>query len=67
MPLETCSVQILKRVLNTLADVRHQGQTYSQWTEHRFFSFTRVCLGLAIFLGFVRLRITVSCIRYNRN
>jgi hypothetical protein len=30
-------------------------------------SFTRVCLGLAIFLGFVRLRIMIPCIRYNMN
>jgi hypothetical protein len=52
--------------LTHLADVHHYGQTYGLWVEHLFLSFTRVCLGLAIFPGFARLRIMVSCIRYNR-
>jgi hypothetical protein len=49
------------------ADVRYQGWTYGQWAEHRFLSFTCLCLGLVIFLSFIRLRIMVSCIHYNRN
>ena len=48
------------------ADVCHRGQTYGQWAEHLFLSFTHVCLDLIILLGFIRLRITISCICYNR-
>jgi hypothetical protein len=35
---------------------------YGQWAEHLFLSFTRVCSGLATFLGFVRLRIMVCLV-----
>ena len=52
--------------LTHCTDVSSLGQTYGQWAEHLFLSFTCVCLGLAILLGFIRLRITVPCIRYNR-
>jgi hypothetical protein len=53
--------------LTHLVDVCHREQTYGQWAEHQFLNFTCVCMGLAIILDFVRFRITVSCICYNKN
>jgi hypothetical protein len=62
-----CTVQILKqcakhteRTYTLELDVQSVGRTL-------VLDSTRVCFSLAVFLGIIRHRITVACIRYNRD
>jgi hypothetical protein len=67
MPIETCTVQILNGVLNTLSGCTSLRQDV--WLVGRVpvLKFHTCMLRLSYIFGFVRLRITVSYIRYNRN
>jgi hypothetical protein len=61
-----CTVQILEQC------VEHTERMYTFETDVRsvgralVLDSTRVCFSLVVFLGFIRHRITVTCIRYNR-
>jgi hypothetical protein len=61
-----CTVRILKQC------AKHTERTYALEPDVRLVAralvldSTRVCFSLVIFLGFIRYRMTVTCIRYNR-
>jgi hypothetical protein len=61
-----CTVRIVKQC------VEHIERTYALEPDVRsmgralVLDSTRVCFSLVVFLGFIRHRITATCIRYNR-
>jgi hypothetical protein len=61
-----CTIRILKQC------AEHTERTYALELDVRsvgralVLDFTRVCFSLVIFLRFIRHRITMICIRYNR-
>jgi hypothetical protein len=61
-----CTIRILKQC------AEHTERTYALEPDVRLvgralvLDSTHVCFSLVVFLGFIRHRITVTCIRYNR-